>query len=435
MNILLIILSCVLVAIFGWAALNPSWIYRFTTMFAAAFAGFALPQLIGLSNETSVLATNVLPEGSLDIVILVSILCLFAVILGDIRGVNHPGNKPIVGYDQYDPIRLIRVAVGLTVSGFIIFQIGYSMLDREYLENLSTQTSGPITLLYFFQMMQRYGLALSVLCYFRYRSPVALMAVIAVVASQFVSFLFTARRGTTADLVFILILGTYFGRRLVLPAWLLGLVFVVGTITSNSIGSFRGKSDLSFLERFERAEILTQFGWTLENGGHELVNAAVISWCVEWEGDYDYGTYYWTQLVHAYFPGQIFGYDLKRMLMLPARDHALEVLGFRGPPGATCTGMCDAFRSFWYFGCIKFFVIAYVMGRWWYRANKGDLWSQLAYTSLMVSALHTVSHGTHWILNSYLHMFIFSYFPMYWCRVPKSAPVSSMGSTRFAPMA
>lgn len=418
MNILLILLTFGILAALGWAAITPSWIYRFTTLWAASFAGFALPQLIGLSNDTSSLA-RMLPEGALDIVILTSVLSLIGVFLGDVRGVTHPGSRPIVGFNRYDPDRMIRVSVVLTVAGFLIFQIGYSMLSKEYLDNLGTQVSGPITILHFFQNMQRYGLALCLLCYFKYRSPVALMTLVAFAISHVFSFMLYARRGTTADLVFILILGLYFGRKITLPAWLMGLVFTAGALTSNSIGALRNREDVSFIERLESADVFGNFANTLEHGGYECLNAAVISWAVEFEGDYDYGTHYWTWFVHSYFPGQIFGYDLKRALMLPERNHALEVCGYRAPTGATATGMCDAFRSFWYFGWIKFYVIGYMMGRWWNRANRGDVWSQLAYMALMSSALHSISHGTHWILNNWVHMFIFSYFPLRWAQLPE----------------
>lgn len=416
MNILLIILSTGLLAVFMWAGLNPRHLYRFSVLWSASFAGFALPQLIGIGNETSQLTVGVLPEGAHDLVTLVSILSLAGIVIGDSRGVNHPGHRPIIGWDRYNSERITIVAVSLALTGWLIFQIGYSMLDKRYLETLGTQASGPITILYFFLAMQRYGFALCLLCYFRYRSVIALLTSIFIIGSQFVTFLLYARRGTTADILFILLLGLYFGRRIVLPSWLLASVFLAGTLFSNSIGAFRNQEDVPFLERLEKADLFGQFAWTLNNGGLELTNAAVIIWAVDHEGDFDYGTAIWNQLVHAYFPGQIFGFELKRALMFTERNHAFEVCNYTAVSGSTATGMCDSFRSFWYFGCISFFIIGYVMGRWYVRANQGDVWSQLAYMALMVSALHTITHGTPWLLNGYIHMFVFAYFPLYWAR-------------------
>lgn len=37
--------------------------------------------------------------------------------------------------------------------------------------------------------------------------------------------------------------------------------------------------------------------------------------------------------------------------------------------GSTVTGLIDAFHSFWFFGAIKFFVIGFIMGRWWRPAS------------------------------------------------------------------
>ncbi|MFL6546685.1 MAG: hypothetical protein ACJ8LM_16105, partial [Candidatus Udaeobacter sp.] len=238
------------------------------------------------------------------------------------------------------------------------------------------------------------------------------------VTTSLISFAVIARRGAMADTVFMVILGLYFGRRIILPAWLLGALFVTGTLWSHAIGHFRGSVDMSFWEKVEKADFFGDFGYTLNNGGEEIANAAVICWCVEETGEYDFGKIHWNQLVHGYFPGQIFGAELKKALKFDERDVAMEKRGFKPAVGTTETGMADAFRSFWYFGCLKYYIIGYVMGRWWNRANRGDLRSQLAYMSLMGAALHTITHGTWWLMNAYIHMVIFAYPCMYWARQP-----------------
>jgi hypothetical protein len=75
------------------------------------------------------------------------------------------------------------------------------------------------------------------------------------------------------------------------------------------------------------------------------------------------------------------------------------------------------------------------MGRWYRRAFQGDLASQLAYSTLISAALHTVSHSTTWILNEYIHMAVFSYPLLYWARKPAvaaarpAAPRRMVGAT------
>jgi hypothetical protein len=80
--------------------------------------------------------------------------------------------------------------------------------------------------------------------------------------------------------------------------------------------------------------------------------------------------------------------------------------------------MADCFASFGYLGCLKYVVIGFIMGRWYRRAFRGDLAAQLAYSTLMSAALHTVSHGTVWFVNEYIHMAIFSYPVLHWARKP-----------------
>src|SRR5262249_35241015 len=105
--------------------------------------------------------------------------------------------------------------------------------------------------------------------------------------------------------------------------------------------------------------------------------------------------------------------------MFPTRDLLKEKLGYIPPVGVTSTGMADAFESFWYFGCLKFFVIGYVMGRWYQRGRRGDVRSQLAYMTLMTPAMHCVTHGTFWLMNNYVHMAIFAYPFLNWARSRK----------------
>jgi hypothetical protein len=414
-NPLFWILVATLCGFISWGVVDVRRLYRFTVLFSVSFVGFVIPQLNGLANPGTRLSVF-LPEGSLDMITLMCVLCVFGVWLGDNRGTHQRSSAKMYMFGEYDDNRLVRVAIALTMAGVVISQLAFNVLDKEYLDNLGTQYTGPITIFLFFQTMQKYGLALAVLVYLKNRSPAAMLCAIFSVSTSVFAFTQVHRRGGMAETVFMVILGLYFGRRIVLPAWLLGVLFVVGTLWSHAIGEFRGHTDLTFWEKLQNADFMRSFGDTWNNGGEELCNAAVICWSVEELGEYDFGKVHWNQLVHGYFPGQIFGYDLKRAIKFEERDVAWEARGYKGAIGTTITGMADAFRSFWYLGCIKYYIIGYVMGRWWNRGNRGDLRSQLAYMSLMATALHSITHGTWWLLNGYLHMVIFAYPCLYWSR-------------------
>lgn len=427
MNVLLWLLILISSGILGWCVLEPRRLYRFSFFFVASFIGFAMPQIIGLSNESGTLFAGKIPEGAIDMLTLVAILCVIAAFLGDLRANTHPSRAPIVPLTEYDYNRLVRVCFGLTLGSIVIMQIGSLYITEEDIARMGNQYTGLVTILIFFAQMQKYGFALAVFLYFKLRSPLAAMCAVTGILMNGYLFFVGFRRASAADLIFITLLGIYFARRFVVPAWALGAMFAFGALWSNSIGAFRGQEELTIIQKFQNVDIVDEFANTLNNGGFELHNAALWIWCADFEGDYDFGKIHWNQLVHGYFPGQIFGADVKLALKFEERNLPLERLNYKGPLGATTTGLADAFCSFWYFGCIKFYIIGYVMGRWWNRGNRGDLRSQLAYMSLMGVALHTISHGTFWLLNGYLHMVIFAYPCLWWARLP----ARSHSSTEF----
>lgn len=75
--------------------------------------------------------------------------------------------------------------------------------------------------------------------------------------------------------------------------------------------------------------------------------------------------------------------------------------------GTTETGMADAFQSFWYFGALKFFLIAYLLARLWASAKEGQAAGQIVYMLSIVPAMHVVSHQTDWVIMAWVHMVLF----------------------------
>jgi hypothetical protein len=172
------------------------------------------------------------------------------------------------------------------------------------------------------------------------------------------------------------------------------------------------------VSKFETVDPLKSFWEVWERGGLEVRNGSDVIWSCYEHGDYEFGKYHWNKLAHAYFPGQVFGHDMKRALMFDLDDVAEEANLRRGTVGAARTGMADCFTTAGYFGCLKYFLIGTIMGRWSRRAFQGDLAAQLACSTLMSAALHTLSHGTVWLVNEYVHMAVFSYPLLYWARKP-----------------
>ena len=81
--------------------------------------------------------------------------------------------------------------------------------------------------------------------------------------------------------------------------------------------------------------------------------------------------------------------------------------GYSKRSGLTTTGFVDAFNSFWYFGFIKFFVVAFIMSKLFMAANRGHRVAQLLCMLLTVPAMHIVTHSTFWFFKMWPHMVLF----------------------------
>jgi hypothetical protein len=412
MLLLITSLCFVCLALIVWGFTGPNRSLRFASLFGASMAGFALPQVIGESNA------GVVPPGILQMFIGMSLLCMVAALVGDLFGYKHAGRgrRTIADYDER---RVTEAALFLTLVAIVasmLIQVAYGeeIAQRANLH----QMSGPMTIAIFFSTIQRYGFALAMLLFWRRKTAVSLAIVLFGTAFYAQMILFNARRGPAVEFIFIVLLTYAMSLRKNVPAILVTLLFVGGTLWSTAIADLRSNRDQDLFEKLASAAYFKDFMSVLENGGLEVRNACdVIQHAYDY-GDYDYGKVHWNRLVHAFVPGQIVGYETKESLKFDVEEIAQEVNRRRGTVGAADTGMADCFSSFGYFGCLKYLLIGYFMGRWYRRAFDGDLAAQLAYSTLMSPALHTVSHGTAWLLNSYIHMAVFSYPLLYLARKP-----------------
>jgi hypothetical protein len=339
--------------------------------------------------------------------------------VGDTLGYRHPGKK-IRPFATYDERRVVEVAIALNLIAFL----ASVLLQLAYSEEIARRShdpggmSGPMVIVIFFTAVHRYSFALALLLFWRRKTALAFVLAMMSAAVYLLSLVAFARRGPAMEFIFICLLTYALGRKKAIPAALITVVFVGGTLWSGVITDFRIQDDRGFLEKVSEADYIKRFMDMIDHGDAEVRTGCVTIWSTHETEQYEYGKIHWNKLVHAYFPGQIFGHDLKESLKFEIEDFADEYVRRRGTLGMTHTGMADCFTSFWYFGCLKYLLIGFVMGRWFRRAFLGDLAAQLAYSTLITGALHTISHGTPWLLNDFIHMAIFSYPLLYWARKP-----------------
>ncbi|HTJ57796.1 MAG TPA: hypothetical protein VL418_09575, partial [Devosiaceae bacterium] len=151
---LLVTFIAVCVVLLAQGMLARGAIYGYPFLAGAVFAGYVLPQLLGLANE------RFLPSGALESTLVMIILCATMCWLG--AAMAHPTNrKPDWIYD--DRRLLVAAAVLSLLGGYFYYAI--SRLPAEMTEN--TQWTGlPVAYLFFARMLT-YGFAIAVLMFAR----------------------------------------------------------------------------------------------------------------------------------------------------------------------------------------------------------------------------------------------------------------------------
>jgi oligosaccharide repeat unit polymerase len=415
--LLLVVLGVACVFLVAWGFTGPNRCLRFASLFGGSMAGFVVPQVIGLYNDPD---KNYALDGSLQMFITMALLCMIAAVVGDFWGYRRSGRR-IRSLADYDWRRIMEAALILNIIAFLAGVVSQVLYGEEIARRTSMVggMSGAAVIVIFFGSVHRYGFALALLLYWERRSVLALGMIAFGALNYLLTVFLMARRGPAIEFVFIIILTYALGRKKRIAAAFIALLFVIGTFWSTAIADFRSRGD--WLEHAETADYMGSLGYLLHHGGLEVQNGCdVISTTYE-DQSYEWGKLHWNKLVHGYFPGQIFGYDIKEGLKFEIVDIADQRNRERGTVGATPTGMADCFTTLGFFGCFKYVIMGFFMGRWFRRAFQGDLASRLAYSTLITAALHTISHGTYWVVNEYIHFALFSYPVLYWARKPAAA--------------
>jgi hypothetical protein len=353
--------------------------------------------LVGLSRD------RFLPPGGLEKTLIMAILAATMCWVGT-RAVSRPWRA----FDwKFDERKLLMASAVLSLLG-AYFYYAITRLPPEMTE-ASQWTGLPVAYLFIARMLT-YGFAIAVLLFAHNRSPLALLVALFGAAFYLDRIIFAGRRAELIELATIILMAVWFQRNRCLPRPLMLIGLFLGALFINSIGEYRAATmndagpqwtraaDIDFVGNIER---LT------EEGGSELRNAVYIISAVDRNMEFDLGAFHWNMLVFTYVPRQIVGADLKNALYLPLGDPALEEYQYTPSTGSTVTGLSDAFESFWYFGCLKFLLIAVVMQKLWLAARSGSVTAQLLYMLLPVQAMQAITHYTHNFLMPWPHMAMF----------------------------
>lgn len=388
-------LAIVCVAVLGHGIVQRGRCYGYPFLAAGIFLTFVLPQAPGLLNDAF------MPAEMMTRAMFFSALCLVMTIVGWQIGMRTKPARSLV----FDERRLLQAATLLSLVGAYFFYKFGRLPDEERLAGF---LSGTAVAYLFFAKLLTYGLAIAVLCYAQRPSRTALAVILFDCVFYFERIVLAGRRSDFAEFALILALALWFQRRWAVPrtAVLAGLGVALGSMLA--AGDYRqsiyysGERDWSAVLEIDLAESWNRL---LENGGPEVRNLAFAMDHVADVAQYDLGVSHWNSLVHSYVPAQLLGTRFKESLFLDLPDRFPT--DYLTRPGATSTGMMDAFASYWYFGWLKFFALGAVLG-WLYRqALNGNTTAQLAYMLSAVPSMLVVTHFTNEILLAWVHIAAF----------------------------
>lgn len=375
-------------------------------LITAVFAGWVLPQLLGLS------VNDWLPSGALDKTIVMATLCLLATWLG--YQTNHRQAKLFSW--QFNQKKLLASAAALTFLGAFFFH-KVSQLAAEVNAATGGQWTGIITIYVFFASLLSYGTVIALILYLRTGSILAILVSIPGLVLYLERIVIRGRRAAMVELGLSLLLAFWFNRRILPPRWLMICTILIGTLVINSIGDYR--STMLSADRFSWsgagfAQVMQiDFIGNLKSSiygkkeNHELRNAAMNIAAADDKLEFDFGFSLWNGFVHTYVPAQVLGSGFKEGIKVELGTDASHVYGHSAHIGSTVTGLSDAFQSFWYFGAIKFFLIGLIMSRWYKAAINGSLAAQLVVILSMNATLHTITHTTHHFFLNFVQLGIF----------------------------
>src|SRR5690606_27260570 len=152
-------------------------------------------------------------------------------------------------------------------------------------------------------------------------------------------------------------------------------------------------------------DLVEKWDRLLQEGGSEMVNVVAGIDYIEGRGNYNYGVENWNNLVFVFVPAQLFGSDFKDSLYIDMP--AFHDRGYQVAVGSTLTGMLDVFAAFWYIGALKFLILAFVMGRIYSAAMRGNTAMQVAYMLSAVPSILMITHYTNELVIAWIHMAAF----------------------------
>jgi len=379
----LLLFTIISLALIGWGLVHRERGYQYPFFMGSMFVSFILPQAFVLYKNPSLIS-----QEGLQRLFLMSSLC--AVMCW--AGYQFVPNQKWINNLN---VRLNRTR--LVQGGIVLLFIGmvskYSLGLVEHTINQDNYgLTGTATILWFFGRLLYVSLAIFLMEFIR-------------------DIIFSGRRQPAMAFFLIIGMSFWFIKKSIPPRWFFAAAVAAIIFLIPLFGANRGIVNDTITQNWEDVNTSTEKAIEIigERNSLELKNAAILMDATSKSGKYGYGTGYWDATIFQFFPGQIFGFELKNALQLKLGLSEWNFLnGYRRVPGSTNTGIGDAFAEFDYFGCLIFAIIGYFYKHLWIAANYyKSLFSRILYIGLGSTAMVTITHGTQRFIQELLFQLIF----------------------------
>jgi hypothetical protein len=390
--LLLAILLILSVGLIAAGLTRPGKIYEYPFLAGTTFLGFVVPQLPAYADDPF------LPAGAFARAVLFTTLCAAAIGAG-----WAAGNRPMRMFSwRFDERRLLRVAALLVIAGaFFYFKI--NRLPKWVQEE--SQWTGIISVYAFFSRLLFYGWVIAVLCYVRRPAPFALAIVVLGTGLIFDRIFIGGRRQVFVEFALTISIALWFQRRIAIPRAIGLAAALLGGLALSSTGNYRAisTSEDAKWSGVSKIDVVDNFIHELQIGGVEMLNCILRVNFADRTQNFDFGAFHWNILVFNFIPAQFVGRDFKESLVIPlAVDR-----NYDPAVGSTETGMANAFASFWYFGAVEFFLIAFALGRIYRAGMAGSTAAQILYALSAATSMMEITHHTQWILSDWAEAGVF----------------------------
>ncbi len=382
--------------------LEPAGYLHAPTLMGLVFFMWYGPQLLLLAGDPLV------PRDAIISLALMSTLCVLLAVAGWHFAISRQNSRAaalrIPPPRKFSAPNLLPAVIALT-----LFSLGTNYLLEQMRPQYEgvTQWTGPIVIVSFFAQLRIPALAASLLLMLRERNAItmALAAVNLLICVQ-VAFVLL-RRSEMIDVLVAVAAALWFARRIRVPLAAVISGMVLFAIVVFSIAPLRQAQNKIEYETGQTVSIINPRLWgsvdvsaTLQRNAesaHDVRNAAYLVQYMNDTGEYSYGGALWNQFVNQYVPGQLVGSDLKQSLMADTKTIDTELLAnqynFFFQVGTTPTGPGAAYRDFGYFGAIYFFIMAYILGLFYWKATRRGFFWQVTYISMLPFSLTAITHG------------------------------------------